>query len=119
VALNGLVMNKLGRDCYQIGKLKEGCQFGFVADVALMHDETKDERDFELVAEAVTRVYRPKQGQCITIALKHIDGDVQRNAILGLKEDSYKLQVVEGAGVARVLEKCTFAGQESVYIEFL
>ena len=43
VALGKLVEDRLGRDCYQIGQLAEGCKLGFVADVTLMYDETKDE----------------------------------------------------------------------------
>ena len=56
-----------------------------------MYDETKDERDFELVADAITRVYRVKKGQGITIAKKHVNGEV---AVSNLKkvsvEDSNK-----------------------------
>ena len=100
VALGGLVADRLGRDCYKIEKLAEGCELGFVADVALMYDETKDERDFELAAEAITRVYRAKKGQ-------------------GIKASSYQLQIVTTGGVARVLEVYNFEGQDSYYIEFI
>ena len=120
VALGKLVEDRLGRDCYQIGKLAEGCKLGFVADVALMYDETKDERDFELVAKAITRVYRPKAGQGITIAKKHVDGTVNKGDKLEVKDNSYKLKKhASGAVVAEVLEIYNFEGQESYYIEFI
>ena len=120
VALGGLVADRLGRDCYKIGKLTEGCELGFVADVALMYDETKDERDFELKAEAITRVYRAKKGQGITIAKKHVSGEVNVGDKLGIKATSYQLQKKSsGAAVAVVLEKYNFNGQASLYIEFI
>lgn len=120
VALGGLVEDRLGRDCYEIEKLAEGCKLGFVADVSLMYDETKDERDFELAAEAITRVYRPKAGQGITIAKKHVEGSVSVGNKLEIKADSYKLQAhSSGVAVAEVLEVYNFEGQESYYIEFL
>ena len=120
VALGGLVEDRLGRDCYQIGKLAEGCKLGFVADVALMYDETKDERDFELAAGEVTRVYRPKAGQGITIAKKHVDGTVNKGDKLEIKASSYQLQAhSSGAAVAEVLEVYNFEGQDSYYIEFI
>ena len=120
VALGKLVEDRLGRDCYQIGKLAEGCKLGFVADVALMYDETKDERDFELAAEAITRVYRPKAGQGITIAKKHVDGSVNKGDKLEVKDSSYQLKKhVSGAVVAEVLEVYNFEGQDSYYIEFI
>ena len=119
VALGGLVEDKLGMDCYKIEKLAEGCELGFVADVALMYDETKDERDFELVADAITRVYRAKKGQGITIAKKHVSGEVAVGDKLGIKASSYQLQKTTGAAVARVLEVYNFEGQDSYYIEFI
>ena len=120
VALGKLVEDRLGRDCYQIGKLAEGCKLGFVADVALMYDETKDERDFELVANAVTRVYRPKAGQGITIAKKHVAETVEVGDKLEVKDSSYQLKKhVSGAVVAEVLEVYNFEGQDSYYIEFI
>ena len=120
VALGGLVEDRLGRDCYQIGQLAEGCKLGFVADVALMYDETKDERDFELAAGAITRVYRPKAGQGITIAKKHVDEAVVAGDKLEVKDNSYQLKKhVSGAVVAEVLEVYNFEGQESYYIEFI
>ena len=120
VALGGLVEDRLGRDCYQIGQLAEGCKLGFVADVALMYDETKDERDFELAANAITRVYRPKAGQGITIAKKHINEAVVAGDKLEVKDNSYQLKKhVSGAVVAEVLEVYNFEGQESYYIEFI
>ena len=120
VALGGLVEDRLGRDCYQIGKLAEGCKLGFVADVALMYDETKDERDFELAAGVTTRVYRPKAGQGITIAKKHVNGTVNKGDKLEIKANSYQLQENSaGVAVAEVLEVYNFEGQESYYIEFI
>ena len=120
VALGGLVADRLGRDCYKIEKLTEGCELGFVADVALMYDETKDERDFELVAEAITRVYRAKKGQGITIAKKHVNGTVNVGDKLEIKATSYQLQKhSSGTAVARVLEVYNFEGQDSYYIEFI
>ena len=120
VALGGLVKERLGRDCYQIAKLTEGCKLGFVADVAVMYDETKDERDFELVAGATTRVYRPKKGDGITIAKKHVNGTVNVGDKLEVKASSYQLQKNStGVAVAEVLEVYNFEGQESYYIEFI
>lgn len=120
VALGGLVEGDLNRDCYQIAKLTEGCILGYVADVAVMYDETKDERDFEVVANAVTRVYRPKAGDCITIAKKHVGEEVNVGDELEVKATSYQLQKkTSNKVVARVLEKYTFEGQESLYIEFV
>ena len=119
VALGGLVTDRLGRDCYKIEKLAEGCELGLVADVALMYDETKDERDFELVADAITRVYRAKKGQGITIAKKHVNGDVVVGDKLGIKASSYQLQKTTWTSVARVLEVYNFEGQDSYYIEFI
>lgn len=120
VALGKLVEDRLGRDCYQIGQLAEGCKLGFVADVALMYDETKDERDFELAAGAITRVYRPKAGQGITIAKKHVNEAVVAGDKLEVKDNSYQLKKhVSGAVVAEVLEVYNFEGQESYYIEFI
>lgn len=120
VALGGLVEDRLGMDCYKIEKLAEGCELGFVADVALMYDETKDERDFELAANAITRVYRAKKGQGITIAKKHVNGTVVAGDKLEIKATSYQLQKhSSGAAVARVLEVYNFEGQDSYYIEFI
>lgn len=120
VALGGLVQERLGRDCYAIAKLSEGCKLGYVADVALMYDETKDERDFELLAGATTRVYRPKKGDGITIAKKHVNGSVSVGTKLEVKPSSYQLQAKSsGVAVAEVLEVYNFEGQESLYIEFI
>ena len=117
VALGGLVQERLGRDCYAIAKLSEGCKLGYVADVALMYDETKDERDFELLAGATTRVYRPKKGDGITIAKKHVNGSVSVGTKLEVKPSSYQLQAKSsGVAVAEVLEVYNFEGQESLYI---
>ena len=85
-----------------------------------MYDETKDERDFELVANAITRVYRPKAGQGITIAKKHVNEAVVAGDKLEVKDNSYQLKKhVSGAVVAEVLEVYNFEGQESYYIEFI
>ena len=111
VALGALENTGRGRDTYAIGKLTEGCRLGYVADVALMYDETKDERDFEVAANAITRVYRPK---------KHVNGTVSVGALLEVKASSYQLQQKSsGAAVAVVLEKYNFNGQPSLYIEFI
>lgn len=120
VALGGLVQERLGRDCYQIGKLAEGCKLGLLADVALQYDESKDERDFELAAGATTRVYRPKSGMAVTIAKKHVAGTVAVGDKLEVKATSYQLQKAStGTAVAEVLEVYNFEGQDSLYIEFL
>ena len=120
VAIGKLVTERLGRDCYQIEKLAEGCKLGYVADVALMYDETKDERDFELAANAITRVYRPRKGDGITIAKKHVNGTVNVGDKLEVKATSHQLQKKStGAAVAEVLEVYNFEGQESLYIEFI
>ena len=119
VALGGLVEDRLGMDCYKIEKLAEGGELGFVADVALMYDETKDERDFELAANAITRVYRAKKGQGITIAKKHVNGTVVAGDKLEIKATSYQIQKTTGVAVARVLEVYNFEGQDSYYIEFI
>ena len=67
-----------------------------------MYDETKDERDFELKAEAITRVYRAKKGQGITIAKKHVNGTVNVGDKLEIKATSYQLQKNNsGVAVAR------------------
>lgn len=120
VSLGGLVADRLGRDCYQIGKVAEGCKLGFVADVSVMYDETKDERDFELVAKAITRVYRVKPGMGITIAKKHVAGTVAVGDKLEVKATSYQLQkVASGKVVAEVMDVYNFEGQDSYYIEFV
>lgn len=120
VALGALENTLRGRDTYMIGKVAEGCRLGYVADVALMYDETKDERDFEVAANAITRVYRPKQGDAITIATKHVAGTVAVGDMLEVKPTSYQLQKKStGVGVAVVLEKYNFNGQDSLYIEFI
>ena len=122
VALGELEDTGLGRDTYKIGKLAATTtKWGMVDCVALMYDETKDERDFELVADAITRVYRAKKGQGITIAKKHVSGEVNVGDKLGIKATSYQLQKASGTGaaVARVLEVYNFEGQDSYYIEFI
>ena len=89
--------------------------------VALMYDETKDERDFILGAGEIGRVRRFPAGGAMTIAKKHIAEEVVAGNLLGLKEESYQLKKVEtkGEAVAKVLEVCDFNGQPSYYIEFI
>lgn len=121
VALGELEDAGLGRDTYKIGKLTATTtKWGMVDCVALMYDETKDERDFELLAGATTRVYRPKKGDGITIAKKHVNGSVSVGTKLEVKPSSYQLQAKSsGVAVAEVLEVYNFEGQESLYIEFI
>ena len=122
VALGELENTGLGRDTYKIGKLEaETVQWGMVDCVALMYDETKDERDFVLGAGEIGRVRRFPAGGAMTIAKKHIAEEVVAGNLLGLKEESYQLKKVEtkGEAVAKVLEVCDFNGQPSYYIEFI
>ena len=122
VALGELENTGLGRDTYKIGKLEaETVQWGMVDCVALMYDETKDERDFVLGAGEIGRVRRFPAGGAMTIAKKHIDGAVVAGDLLGLKADSYQLEKVEDRkeAVAVLLEECDFNGQASYYIEFI
>ena len=122
VSLGELENTGLGRDTYKIGKLEaETVQWGMVDCVALMYDETKDERDFILGAGEIGRVRRFPAGGAMTIAKKHIAEEVVAGNLLGLKEESYQLKKVEtkGEAVAKVLEVCDFNGQPSYYIEFI
>ena len=122
VALGELENTGLGRDTYKIGKLEaETVQWGMVDCVALMYDETKDERDFILGAGEIARVRRFPAGGAMTIAKKHIAEEVVAGNLLGLKEGTYQLTKVEtkADAVARVLEVCDFNGQPSYYIEFI
>ena len=121
VALGGLVQERLGRDCYAIAKLSEGCKLGYVADVALMYDETKDERDFRLEANQIGRVRRFPAGGGMTIARKHVSGTVNKGDFLALKASSYQLEKTtdKSLTVAQVLEVTEFNGQPSYYIEFV
>ena len=122
VALGELEDTGLGRDTYKIGKLAaDTVQWGMVDCVALMYDETKDERDFRLEAGQIGRVRRFPAGGAMTIARKHIADEVVAGDLLGLKEGSYQLMKVEAKvdAVARVLEVCDFNGQASYYIEFV
>ena len=48
--------------------------------------------DFEVAANAITRVYRPKKGDAITIAEKHVNGTVSVGTVLEVKASSYQLQ---------------------------
>ena len=112
----------LGRDTYRIAKLSATpAKWGMVDCVALMYDESKDERDFRLEAGQIGRVRRFPAGGAMTIAKKHIAGEVVAGDLLGLKADSYQLEKVDGRdlAVAQVLEVCDFNGQPSYYIEFL
>ena len=122
VGLGALENEGLGRDTYKIEKLSdETLQWGMVDCVALMYDETKDERDFVLGAGEIGRVRRFPAGGAMTIAKKHIAEEVVAGNLLGLKEESYQLKKVEtkGEAVAKVLEVCDFNGQPSYYIEFI
>lgn len=121
VALSGLVDSLRGRDTHKIEKLAaDTADWGYVCDVAMPYDETKDERDFELAANEITRVYRPKKGDAITIAEKHVNGSVEIGAKLQLKAESYQLETkADGVAVAEVLEKKPFEGQKSLYIRFI
>jgi hypothetical protein len=122
VALGELENTGLGRDTYMIGKLAaDTVQWGMVDCVALMYDETKDERDFILGAGEIARVRRFPAGGAMTIAKKHIAEEVVAGNLLGLKEGTYQLAKVEtkAEAVARVLEVCDFNGQPSYYIEFI
>ena len=57
VGLGALENEGLGRDTYKIEKLSaKTLQWGMVDCVALMYDETKDERDFVLGAGEIARV---------------------------------------------------------------
>jgi len=122
VALGELENTGLGRDTYMIGKLAaDTVQWGMVDCVALMYDETKDERDFILGAGEIARVRRFPAGGAMTIAKKHIAEEVVAGNLLGLKEGTYQLTKVEtkADAVAMVLEVCDFNGQPSYYIEFI
>lgn len=120
IALGALENTGRGRDTYAVGKVEEGCRLAYLADVALQYDETKDERDYVCEAGAIARAYRPKVGDAITIAEKHVNGTVDVGDVLEVKATSYQLQKKStGAGVAVVLEKYNFNGQDSLYIEFI
>ena len=122
VALGELENVDLGRDTYMIGKLADTTvKWGMVDCVAVMYDETKDERDFILGAGEIGRVRRFPAGGAMTIAKKHIAEEVVAGNLLGLKEGTYQLEKVEAKtdAVARVLEVCDFNGQPSYYIEFI
>ena len=122
VALGELENVDLGRDTYMIGRLADTTvKWGMVDCVAVMYDETKDERDFILGAGEIGRVRRFPAGGAMTIAKKHIAEEVVAGNLLGLKEGTYQLEKVEAKtdAVARVLEVCDFNGQPSYYIEFI
>ena len=122
VALGELENVDLGRDTYMIGKLADTTvKWGMIDCVAVMYDETKDERDFILGAGEIARVRRFPAGGAMTIARKHIAEEVVAGNLLGLKEGTYQLTKVEtkADAVARVLEVCDFNGQPSYYIEFI
>lgn len=120
IALGELDNAGLGRATRKVAKLTEGCQLAYLADPAFLYDETKNERDYQLLAGKTARAYKVVPGESITIATTHVDGDIQVGDILEIKPNSYMLQKKNtGVGVATVLEKCNFEGQESLYIEFL
>ena len=122
VALGELEDNALGRDTYKIGKLSSTTtKWGMVDCVALMYDETKDERDFRLEPRQIGRVRRFPAGGGMTIATKHVSGTVNKGDFLALKANSYQLEKTtdKAATVAQVLEVYNFNGQASYYIEFI
>ena len=122
VALGELEDAGLGRDTYKIGKLTATTtKWGMVDCVALMYDETKDERDFRLEANQIGRVRRFPAGGGMTIAKKHVSGTVNKGDFLALKASSYQLEKTtdKSLTVAQVLEVTEFNGQPSYYIEFV
>ena len=122
VALGALENEGLGRDTYKIEKLTANTvKWGMVDCVALMYDETKDERDFVLGAGEIARVRRFPAGGGMTIAKKHVAGSVAVNDLLALKAGSYQLEKTtdKANAVAQLLEVCDFNGQPSYYIEFI
>ena len=122
VALGELENEGLGRDTYKIGKLASTTvKWGMVDCVALMYDETKDERDFRLEPKQIARVRRFPSGGGMTIAQKHVAGTVAKGDFLALKANSYQLEKTtdKALTVAQILEVCDFNGQPSYYIEFL
>lgn len=122
VALGELEDTGLGRDTYKIGKLAATTtKWGMVDCVALMYDETKDERDFRLEAGQIGRVRRFPAGGAMTIAKKHVAGTVNKGDFLALKANTYQLEKTteKALTVAQVLEVCDFNGQPSYYIEFI
>ena len=122
VALGKLEDAGLGRDTYKIEKLSATTvKWGMIDCVALMYDETKDERDFRLEAGEIARVRRFPAGGAMTIAKKHVAGSVVEGDLLALKAGSYQLEKTtdKAAAVAQLLEVCDFNGQPSYYIEFI
>ena len=122
VGLGALENEGLGRDTYKIEKLSdETLQWGMVDCVALMYDETKDERDFVLGADEIARVRRFPAGGAMTIAKKHVAGEVVAGDMLALKADTYQVEKTteKANAIAVVLEVCDFNGQPSYYIEML
>ena len=93
VGLGALENEGLGRDTYKIEKLSaKTLQWGMVDCVALMYDETKDERDFVLGAGEIARVRRFPAGGAMTIAKKHVAGEVVAGDMLALKADTYQVE---------------------------
>ena len=87
VALGKLEDAGLGRDTYKIEKLSATTvKWGMIDCVALMYDETKDERDFRLEAGEIARVRRFPAGGAMTIAKKHVAGSVVEGDLLALNE---------------------------------
>ena len=122
VGLGALENEGLGRDTYKIGKLTATTvKWGMVDCVALMYDETKDERDFRLEAGQIGRVRRFPAGGGMTIAKKHVSGTAAKGDFLALKAGTYQLEKTtdKSLTVAQVLEVCDFNGQASYYIEFI
>ena len=122
VALEGLEDLGLGRDTYKIAKISaDTVQWGMVDCVALMYHEDQDERDFILKAGEIARVRRFPAGGAMTIAKKHVAGEVVAGDMLALKDATYQVEKTteKANAIAVVLEVCDFNGQPSYYIEML
>lgn len=121
IALGALENGDLGRSTRIAGKLTEGCQLAYIDDPSVMYDETKDERDYQLLENKVGRARRAIAGEQITIAKTVVDGAVAVGDKLQVKPTSYQLtkQTGDTKAVAIVLEDTIFEGQASWFIEFL
>lgn len=126
VAVGKLVDNGLGRETYELGKLKgeAGEVLGFVSDPCLMYDVREDERDFVCGQNELIRTYLPNQTTVGTFAVKHFEegSAINKGDKLYVKADSTVLTTTNGGDqtpVAEVIEKVTFEGQESLVIKFI
>lgn len=119
--LGALIDGDLGRSTRKIEKLAEGKVLAYLDDPAVMYDETKDERDYQLLKDKVGRARRAKVGEQITIAKTVVDGDVAVGDELMVKPASYQLtkKTTGNKSVAVILEDTIFEGQASWFIEFL